>query len=171
MNWQVLWVLGCADQSAQRSHICTPYSLYAAKVNSWLQAHSQSRSSHEMFHCLRKRVNIFSLLLIVGWFFKKPHQRHASCQQCPSADLLLPYQQASAQAWLNWVSCHPCSPGLVRGGMLGCWQAWNLFDICLWTIISCQALPTGWQSACIARGATMHSSARSQLAAAPAALQ
>lgn len=108
------WV--CRPVSPEDAHLHPILFLDSAKVNSCLQPHSQSSSSQEMLCCLRKRVNIFSLLLIIGWLLEKPHQIHTCCQQRPDADLLLPYQQASAQAWPNWVSCRPSSPGLVRGG-------------------------------------------------------
>lgn len=66
----------CSPVNPEVTHLHLILSLDSAKVNSWLQPHSQSRSNHEMLCCLRKRVNIVSLLLFIGRFLEKPHQRY-----------------------------------------------------------------------------------------------
>lgn len=142
--------------SEPRGHTPAPHTLFGFSRSEFLAPASQPKQEmHEMLCCLRKRVNIVSLLLIIGRFLEKPHQRYACYLQCPSADLLLPCQQASAQAWPNWASCHTSSPGLACGRW-GCWGV-DRHRIC--STVTCEVsfpakrCPTDWQSACIARGA------------------
>lgn len=152
--------------SEPRGHTPAPHTLFGFSRSEFLAPASQPKQEmHEMLCCLRKRVNIVSLLLIIGRFLEKPHQRYARYLQCPSADLLLPCQQASAQAWPNWASCHPSSPGLACGRW-GCWGV-DRHRIC--STVTCEVsfpakrCPTDWQSACIARGACTTCTAQADL--------
>lgn len=107
------WV--CRPLSLGVTRLHPTVSLDSAKVNSWLQPHSQSRSSHEMLCYLRKRVNIYSLFFDHRMIFRNASSKTGLLLAMSQCRLAPPLSASISSGLAKLGALYPSSPGLVRG--------------------------------------------------------